>query len=169
MKVHIKHGNRKAPLKKSVRASNQKSHLAFSCNVFPFMFFFTFPSLNCHSIQMGCQSQFSPKHFVRFHNSSLVLIYTQQLVLAGRHVRQPINHFTSWMSGFNIIGVTETKIANSNPFDCWLTIPSYDFQYVSAPLAIRGIRMSIDSQEINRYMYFLWVLNQSFWQPANFG
>lgn len=36
------------------------------------------------------------------------------------------------MKGFNIIRVTETKITNSNPVDCWPMIPGYDFQYEEA-------------------------------------
>ena len=49
-----------------------------------------------------------------------------------------------------------------NHFISFQTIPGYDFEYVSAPLAFGGIRMYIDSQEINRYMYFLWILHHSF-------
>ena len=41
---------------------------------------------------------------------------------------------------FNIIGVTETKITNSNPA-CCPTIPGYEFKYVPTPLAFGGVGM----------------------------
>ena len=44
---------------------------------------------------------------------------------------------------FNIIGVIETKITNSNPA-CCPTTPGYVFEYVPTPLAFEGARMFID-------------------------
>ena len=53
------------------------------------------------------------------------------------------------MNGFNIIGVTETEITNSNPVNCCPKIPGYEFEYVSMPLSFGGVRMFIDEQSLN--------------------
>ena len=47
---------------------------------------------------------------------------------------------------FNVIGVTETKITNSNiPLDFHPSIPNYNFEYVPAPLSAGGVGMYIDN------------------------
>jgi len=53
------------------------------------------------------------------------------------------------MNGFNIIGVTETEITNSNSVNCCPKIPGYEFEYVSTPLSFGGVRMFIDEQSLN--------------------
>ena len=45
---------------------------------------------------------------------------------------------------FNVIGVTETKITNSNSVDCCPIIPGYNFEHVPTPLAFGGVGMFID-------------------------
>ena len=40
---------------------------------------------------------------------------------------------------FNVIGVTETKITNSNSVDCCPIIPRYKFEHVPTPLAFGGV------------------------------
>ena len=45
---------------------------------------------------------------------------------------------------FNIIGITETKITNSNSDVVLPKIPGYNFEYVPTPLSAGGVRMFID-------------------------
>ena len=45
---------------------------------------------------------------------------------------------------FNVIGVTETKITNSNSVDFCPIIPVYNFEHVPTPLAFGGVGMFID-------------------------
>ena len=46
---------------------------------------------------------------------------------------------------FNITGVTEIRIWNSNPTDLNHTITGYNFEYVPTPLSAGGVGMYIDS------------------------
>ena len=46
---------------------------------------------------------------------------------------------------FNIIGVTETRITNSNSIDFNPNITGYNFEYVPTPLSAGGVGMYIDS------------------------
>ena len=46
---------------------------------------------------------------------------------------------------FDVIGVTETKITNSNLEGFIPSIPGYNFEYVSTPLSAGGVGMFIDA------------------------
>ena len=46
---------------------------------------------------------------------------------------------------FNIIGVTETRITNSNFIDFNPNIAGYNFEYVPTPLSAGGVTVYIDS------------------------
>ena len=46
---------------------------------------------------------------------------------------------------FNIIGITETRITNSNTIDFNPNITGYNFEYVPTPLSAGGVGMYIDS------------------------
>ena len=49
-------------------------------------------------------------------------------------------------NGFNVFGVTETKITNFNiPLDFDPSIPNYNFEYVPTPLSAGGGGMYIDN------------------------
>ena len=62
---------------------------------------------------------------------------------------------------FNIIGVTETKITNSNiPINCSPKIPGYNFEYVPTALASGGVGMFID--EAFSYKLLEKISNQAF-------
>ena len=45
---------------------------------------------------------------------------------------------------FNIIGITETKINDSNSESAEFSLPGYEFEFVPTPLAFGGIGMFID-------------------------
>ena len=48
-------------------------------------------------------------------------------------------------SCFQVIGVTETKITNSNLEGFIPSISGYNFEYVPTPLSAEGVRMSFDA------------------------
>ena len=73
--------------------------------------------------------------FLIFHNNILSL--NRNLENLQTHVLHELNFH------FNIIGVTETKITNSN-HACCPTIPGYEFEYVPTLLAFGGVGMFID-------------------------
>ena len=72
--------------------------------------------------------------FSIFHNN--ILSINRNLENLQTHILDELNF------RFNIIGVTETKINNSNSVDCYPTIPGYNFEHVSTPLASGGVGMS---------------------------
>ena len=74
--------------------------------------------------------------FSIFHNN--ILSINRNLENLQTHLLDELNFH------FNIIGVTETKITNSNPIVCCPTIPGYEFEYVPTPLASGGVGMFID-------------------------
>ena len=45
---------------------------------------------------------------------------------------------------FNIIGITETKINDSNSESAEFSLPGYEFEFVPTPLAFGGVGMFID-------------------------
>ena len=45
---------------------------------------------------------------------------------------------------FNIIGITETKINDSNSESAEFSLPGYEFEFVPTPLALVGVEMFID-------------------------
>ena len=45
---------------------------------------------------------------------------------------------------FNVIGITETKITNSNEDNFHPSIPGYVFEYVPSPLASGGVGLFVD-------------------------
>ena len=45
---------------------------------------------------------------------------------------------------FNVIGITETKITNSNENNFHPSIPGYVFEYVPTPLASGGVVLFVD-------------------------
>ena len=61
---------------------------------------------------------------------------------------------------FNVIGVSETKITNSNFHTCYAQIPGYVFEYVPTPLASGGVGMFID--ESFSYCVLEKVSNEAF-------
>ena len=61
---------------------------------------------------------------------------------------------------FNVIGVTETKITNSNSVNCCAIIPGYKFEHVPTPLAFGGVGMFID--EMLNYKVLEKTSNEAF-------
>jgi len=61
---------------------------------------------------------------------------------------------------FNIIGVTETKITNSNSVDCCPTTPGYNFEHIPTLLASGGVGMFID--ETLNYKVLGRISNEAF-------
>ena len=51
---------------------------------------------------------------------------------------------------FDVIGVTETKITNTND-QSHHKIPGYEFEYVPTPLASGGVRLFIDEELATQY------------------
>ena len=47
---------------------------------------------------------------------------------------------------FDIIGISETKMTNSNSVISVLTIPGYNFEFVPTPLASGGVSLFIDDR-----------------------
>ena len=45
---------------------------------------------------------------------------------------------------FNVIGITETKINDSNSESAEFSLPGYEFEFVPTPLAFGGVGMFID-------------------------
>ena len=45
---------------------------------------------------------------------------------------------------FNIIGITETKINDSNSESAEFSLPGYEFEFVQTPLAFGGVGMFVD-------------------------
>ena len=96
---------------------------------------------------------YSPLSFSLLTNKLNKQIFRSQLTLFHNNVRSLKSNLENLQTHllnelnfhFNIIGVTETRITNSNFIDFNPNITGYNFEYVSTPLSAGGVGMYIDS------------------------
>ena len=58
---------------------------------------------------------------------------------------------------FNVIGITETKINDSNSESAEFSLPGYEFEFVPTPLAFGGVGMFIDEKMVNYPSEKIWL------------
>lgn len=89
--------------------------------------------------------------FSVFHNN--VVSLNQNLENLQTHLLYELDFH------FNVIGVTETKITNSNLHTCNTNIPGYVFECAPTPLVSGGVRLFIDESSIGKWGTSACVLN----------
>ena len=77
--------------------------------------------------------------------SQLTLFHNNVCSLKSNHENLQTHLLNELNFHFNIIGVTETRITNSNSIDFNPNITGYNFEYVPTPLSAGGVGMFIDS------------------------
>ena len=76
---------------------------------------------------------------------NLVSIFHNNIRSLNRNLENLVTHYLQEIGiHFNIIGVTETKITNSNENTGPSNIPGYVFEHVPTPLACGGVRLFVD-------------------------
>lgn len=83
--------------------------------------------------------------FSVFHNNVVTL--NQNLENLQTHLLYELDFH------FNVTGVTETKITNSNLHTCNTNIPGYVFECAPTPLVSGGVRLFIDESSIGKWGY----------------
>ena len=112
--------------------------------------YFSPHSLNQHMTRLTKDTIES--NFTIFHNNIRSL---------GQNLETLVTHYLHELKiNFNIIGVTETKIANSNEFADIPSIPGYVFEHVPTPLTCGGAGLFID--ESLDYVILETTSNESF-------
>ena len=107
----------------------------------------SFRELKTKQLKVEMQSSFSV-----FHNN--VSSLNRNLENLQTHLLQELDFH------FNVIGVTETKITNSNVHTCNANIPGYVFECVATPLASGGVGLFID--ETLSYCVLEKISNEAF-------
>ena len=80
------------------------------------------------------------------HDSNFSLLYNNVRSLQRNLENFQVHFLDELQLHFDVIGVTETKITNSNiPLDFDPSIPNYNFEYVPTPLSAGGVGMYIDN------------------------
>jgi hypothetical protein len=120
--------------------------------------------------QRICCRYFSPQSFKQLKSKKIIInqndcnfsIFHNNVSSLNRNLENLQCHLLNELDfHFNIIGVTETKITNSNiPINCSPKIPGYNFEYVPTPLASGGVGMFID--EAFSYKLLEKISNQAF-------
>ena len=96
---------------------------------------------------------YSPLSFSLLTNKLNKRVFRNQLTLFHNNVRSLKSNLENLQTHllneldfhFNIIGVTETRITNSNFIDFNPNITGYNFEYVPTPLSVGGVGMYIDT------------------------
>ena len=95
---------------------------------------------------------FSPHSLKQFTNNltqdqieSSLSIFHNNIRSLNRNLENLVTHYLQELGiHFNIIGVTETKITNSNENTGLSNIPGYVFEHVPTPLACGGVGLFVD-------------------------
>ena len=81
----------------------------------------------------------------KYQIESGLSIFHNNITSLNRNLDDLVTHYLHELGfHFNIIGVTETKINNSNQNTGLTNIPGYDFEHVPMPLACEGVGLFVD-------------------------
>ena len=95
-----------------------------------------------HSFSLSIREQNSASS----HDSNFSLLHNNVRSLQRNLENFQVHLLDELQLHFDVIGVTETKITNSNiPLDFDPSIPNYNFEYVPTPLSAGGVGMYIDN------------------------
>lgn len=110
-------------------------------------------NVNNNLLNQRIQSRYFSPHsfkqlsstFTKHQVESSLSIFHNNITSLNRNLEDLETHCLHELDfHFNIIGVTETKITNSNESTCLSKIPGYSFEYVPTPLASGGVGLFID-------------------------
>ena len=95
-----------------------------------------------HSFSQSIREQNSASS----HDSNFSLLHNNVRSLQRNLENFQVHLLDELQLHFDVIGVTETKITNSNiPLDFDPSIPNYNFEYIPTPLSAGGVGMYIDN------------------------
>ena len=109
-------------------------------------------STDCNLPNQRIQSRyFSPHSFNMFKKNlpkekvdSTFSVFSSNVASINRNLENVLILLDELDFHFNVIGITETKITNSNENNFHPSIPGYVFEYVPTPLASGGVGLFVD-------------------------
>ena len=104
----------------------------------------------CTYIRSRCYSPYSfevrKNNLTKYDTNHSFTIFHNNIRSLNRNLENLQSHLLEELDfHFDVIGVTETKITNSNLEGFIPSIPGYNFEYVPTPLSAEGVGMFIAS------------------------
>ena len=84
------------------------------------------------------------KYLIENDNDSFSIFHNNLISLSKNFENLQSSILDELGFNFNIIGITETKINDSNSESTEFSLPGYEFEFVPTPLAFGGVGMFID-------------------------
>ena len=85
------------------------------------------------------------KHVIENNDDSFSIFHNNLISLSNNFENLQSSILDELGFNFNIIGITKTKINDSNSESAEFSLPGYEFEFVPTPLAFSGVGMFIDA------------------------